>query len=248
MLKENNQYLRNKAEPRTYIDENGDEFPIETLKSFLDQFVKPAHRKDFIDWCRETRGVSRFEMSDEDFINTKEDDRQSWGMSYANFRDSYKDHIFESENKRITKRELCDEVEVLINEAIEKAYNESTKLSLMDYGVCIDKYGTKVFMLSGGLNGPGKWNEYLQTLAIFVVELIDKLQATYGKDADVWLVDLKNDCADDIFYPVFGFHLGEDLDETESVEWQEQNTWQADEGEEECPFEYDKCTDEWDCY
>lgn len=146
-----------------------------------------------------------------------------------------------------TKRELCDEVEVLVKEVIEKTYNDSTKLSLMDDGVCIDKYGTKVFMLSGGLNGPGQWNEYLETLAQFTVDLIDKLRLTYGEVADVWLVDLKNDCADDIFYPVFGFHLGEDLDETESIEWQEQNTWQADEGEG-CPFEYDKCTDEWNCY
>lgn len=145
----------------------------------------------------------------------------------------------------LTKRELCTEVEVLINEVIKKTYNESTKLSLMDTGVCIDKYGTKVFMLSGGLNGPGKWNEYLQTLAIFVVELIDKLQVTYGKDADVWLVTLKNDCADDVFYPVFGFKLGEEFDETESAEWQEKNTFYAD-NEEKIPFDYDNCTLDWD--
>jgi hypothetical protein len=151
------------------------------------------------------------------------------------------------ESKRPSKRELCDEVEVLVKEAIEKTYNDSTKLSLMDDGVCIDKYGTKVFMLSGGLNGPGQWNEYLETLAQFTVDLIDKLRVTYGEDADVWLVDLKNDCADDIFYPVFGFRLGEDYDETESIEWQEQNTWQA-EDDKEIPFEYDKCTDEWNCY
>lgn len=149
------------------------------------------------------------------------------------------------ESEKLSKRDICKEVEDFVNEAVEKTYNDSTKLSLMDYGVCIDKYGTKVFMLSGGLNGPGKWNEYLQTLAIFTVELIDKLQLKYGKDADVWLINLKNDCADDIFYPVFGFRVGEDLDETESIEWQEQNTWQADEEGEEIPFEYDECTEDW---
>lgn len=150
-------------------------------------------------------------------------------------------------SEKSSKRDLCDEVEVLVKEAIEKTYNDSTKLSLMDDGVCIDKYGTKVFMLSGGLNGPGQWNEYLETLAQFTVDLIDKLRLTYGEAADVWLVDLKNDCADDIFYPVFGFRLGEDYDETESIEWQEQNTWQA-EDDKEIPFEYDKRTDEWNCY
>lgn len=162
-------------------------------------------------------------------------------------KDSLKENRQFRESKRLSKRELCDEVEVLVREAVEKTYNDSTKLSLMDDGVCIDKYGTKVFMLSGGLNGPGQWNEYLETLAQFTIELIDSLQVTYGKDADVWLVDLKNDCADDIFYPVFGFRLGEDYDETESIEWQEQNTWQA-EDDKEIPFEYDKCTDEWNCY
>lgn len=149
------------------------------------------------------------------------------------------------ESEKLSKRDVCKEVEGFVNEVIEKTYNDSTKLSLMDYGVCIDKYGTKVFMLSGGLNGPGKWNEYLQTLAIFTVELIDKLQVKYGKDADVWLINLKNDCADDVFYPVFGFKVGEEFDETESIEWQEQNTWQADEEGEEIPFEYDECTEDW---
>lgn len=146
------------------------------------------------------------------------------------------------------KRKLCKEVEELVNKAIEKTYNDSTKLSLMETGVCIDKFGTKVFMLHGGRNGDGNWNEYLQTLAIFTVELIDMLRVTYGENADVWLVDLKNDCADDVFYPVFGFKVGEDLDETESIEWQEANTWQAETGDEEIPFEYDKCTDDWDAY
>ena len=103
-------------------------------------------------------------------------------------------------------------------------------------------------MLHGGRNGDGNWNEYLQTLAIFTVELIDMLRVAYGENADVWLVDLKNDCADDVFYPVFGFKVGEDLDETESIEWQEANTWQAETGDEEIPFEYDKCTDDWDAH
>ena len=142
------------------------------------------------------------------------------------------------------KKKLCKEVEKLVNKAVKKTYNDTTKLSLMNDGVCIDKYGTKVFMLSGGRNGDGKWNEYLQTLAQFTVELIDMLQTTYSKDADVWLVDLKNDCADDVFYPVFGFRIGEDFDETESIEWQESNNWQADSGEE-IHFIYDECTEDW---
>ena len=122
-----------------------------------------------------------------------------------------------------TKSELCDEIEVLVKEAIEKSYNDSTKLSLMDEGVTVDEYGTKVFTLSGGLNGKGQWNEYLQTLAIFTVELIDKLRNVYGEGADVWLINLKNDCADDIFYPVFGVKVGEEFDETELQEATEIN-------------------------
>lgn len=144
----------------------------------------------------------------------------------------------------MNKRALCDKLTFLIEEALEKSYNDSTKLSLMPENVCIDSYGTKVFMLSGGLNGPGKWNEYLQTLAIFTVELEDMLELQYGENAGVYLINLKNDVADDIFYPVFGIRVGEAFDETESEEWQETNNWQTKESAE-IPFEYDKCTDDW---
>jgi len=143
------------------------------------------------------------------------------------------------------KRDLCIEIQNFVEEAIEKTYNDSTQLSLMEDGVCIDKYGTKVFMLSGGRNGDGEWNEYLQTLSIFVVELIDKLRLEYGENAKVWLIDLKCDPADDVFYPIFGVGVGEENDETESLEWQEKNTWQADSRGEKIPFKYDECTDEW---
>ena len=142
------------------------------------------------------------------------------------------------------KRDLCNELEGWVEKALEKTYTDSTKLSLMPEGLCIDAFGTKVFMLSGGLNGRGEWNEYLQTLAMFVVELEDMLKLNYGEDARVYLITLKNDCADDIFYPVFGIKVGKEFDETESDEWQEKNTWQAEDGEE-IPFDYDECTDEW---
>lgn len=187
---------------------------------------------------------------------TKEDDKRTTKEAFKDFtadtivvnnkdciKKIQKENFKESETTN-PKRKLCKEVEGLVNKAVEKTYNDTTKLSLMNDGVCIDRYGTKVFMLSGGRNGDGKWNEYLQTLAQFTVELVDMLQTTYSKDADVWLVNLKNDCADDVFYPVFGFGVGEGFDETESMEWQENNTWQADSGEE-VPFRYDECTNDW---
>lgn len=44
----------------------------------------------------------------------------------------------------------------------------------------------------GGANGPGKWENYLQQIRKLVLELKKKFK-------DVWLVDLENDCLDDVY-------------------------------------------------
>lgn len=56
----------------------------------------------------------------------------------------------------------------------------------------IDKYGTKVIELDGGLNGIGEWNDYLYDLYSIFSELsLKKIHA--------WMISLENDCLDDIF-------------------------------------------------
>ena len=143
------------------------------------------------------------------------------------------------------KKALCKIIEKFVEIALKDTYRDDVKLDLMPEGVCISKYGTKMFQLSGGLNGPGVWENYFNNLADFVVRLGDLLKTIYGDTAKVWLVNIYNDCCDDVFYPVFGVGLGEKVDPTESIEWQEENTWQANEEGEKIPFEYDKCTDDW---
>ena len=44
----------------------------------------------------------------------------------------------------------------------------------------------------GGINGNGKWTDYLKAIS----ELFTAISHSYK----CWLVDLKNDCLDDVFY------------------------------------------------
>ena len=53
-----------------------------------------------------------------------------------------------------------------------------------------------VVHLYGGRNGSGKWNEYLVDLLSTINKLTDESIGAFKK---VWLISLKNDCADDGF-------------------------------------------------
>ena len=50
--------------------------------------------------------------------------------------------------------------------------------------------------LYGGKNGSGQWNEYLVDLLSFINKLKEE---SIGAFKNVWLISLKNDCADDVF-------------------------------------------------
>ena len=53
-----------------------------------------------------------------------------------------------------------------------------------------------VIHLYGGKNGSGEWNEYLVDLLSTFNKLKDE---SIGGFKEVWLISLKNDCADDVF-------------------------------------------------
>lgn len=53
-----------------------------------------------------------------------------------------------------------------------------------------------VIHLYGGKNGSGQWNEYLVDLLSTFNKLKDE---SIGGFKEVWLISLKNDCADDVF-------------------------------------------------
>ena len=66
---------------------------------------------------------------------------------------------------------------------------------LVGDGVYYDEYGTIIAYLYGGLNGGGDWKDYLNGL-ITVLEGIEELP-----EVDLaYLVDMVNDCPDDVFY------------------------------------------------
>lgn len=105
----------------------------------------------------------------------------------------------------------------LINEALEKVSNEEKKKELdeivneiepiirsmrtkkSNIGILtgkgfteVDKYGTKVVCLTGGLNGCGKWEDYFNDLS----KVMSKLE---NSGYHVWTINLDNDCLDDVF-------------------------------------------------
>lgn len=53
-----------------------------------------------------------------------------------------------------------------------------------------------VIHLYGGKNGSGEWTEYLVDLLSTFNKLKDESIGTFK---EVWLISLKNDCADDVF-------------------------------------------------
>lgn len=68
--------------------------------------------------------------------------------------------------------------------------------------VNLDNY--YVIYLHGGKNGNGYWNSYLIDASnIFEKLLFEK----YGNFKDVWLIDWKNDCSDDVFDMWIGVKL-----------------------------------------
>ena len=66
----------------------------------------------------------------------------------------------------------------------------------LDFVAKVEKSEHLVIHLYGGKNGSGQWNEYLVDL----LSTFNKLkEGSIGAFKRVWLISLKNDCADDVF-------------------------------------------------
>lgn len=70
----------------------------------------------------------------------------------------------------------------------------------------VDKYGTKVLCLTGGLNGCGEWEDYFSDLSKVVTRLKKEGYHT-------WTINLENDCLDDVFYLKLGISRKKNDDE-----------------------------------
>lgn len=96
--------------------------------------------------------------------------------------------------KDMNKEEKTKVLEEIINDIkplIKEMYKETSKITLLESEV--DEYETMTITLCGGLNGSGEWNNYFNDLARIFEELKEK-------GFDVWVINLENDCLDDIFY------------------------------------------------
>ena len=72
---------------------------------------------------------------------------------------------------------------------------DSSNLKL-DFVAKVEVSEHLVIHLYGGKNGSGQWNEYLVDLLSTFNKLKDE---SIGGFKEVWLISLKNDCADDVF-------------------------------------------------
>ena len=99
-----------------------------------------------------------------------------------------------------------------VSDAAEKGETDSLDLGKV-YLAEYDFEGTTkshyVLVLFGGLNGSGKWTNYFQTL----INVFDKLDE---KCEDCWLIELDNDCADDVYTAYVGVKIPENLKESVS--------------------------------
>ena len=66
----------------------------------------------------------------------------------------------------------------------------------LDFVVKVEESEHLVIHLYGGKNGSGQWNEYFVDLLSFINKLKEE---SIGGFKEVWLISLKNDCADDVF-------------------------------------------------
>ena len=66
----------------------------------------------------------------------------------------------------------------------------------LDFVAKVEESEHLVIHLYGGKNGSGQWNEYFVDLLSFINKLKEE---SIGGFKEVWLISLKNDCADDVF-------------------------------------------------
>lgn len=94
----------------------------------------------------------------------------------------------------ISKEERLERFEKEVDSTIKKIDNLTSNIAVLKSH--IDNYGTMTITLRGGKNGNGEWDEYFHDLSTIV--------STIRNNYEFWLIDLHNDCIDDIFYATFG--------------------------------------------
>lgn len=86
-----------------------------------------------------------------------------------------------------------DDVITRVTKSLAGCNSSNLKL---DFVAKVEESEHFVIHLYGGKNGSGQWNEYLVDLLSTFNKLKDE---SIGGFKEVWLISLKNDCADDVF-------------------------------------------------
>lgn len=93
------------------------------------------------------------------------------------------------------ENEIHKKIGACIAKVKEKA--ENNRLLSLDGVVECDQGSHYIAFVSGGANGSGDWVEYLGTFQAIIEGL--------KEDGNAWLVELTNDCCDDVHYALIGF-------------------------------------------
>ena len=96
---------------------------------------------------------------------------------------------------------VLDKVVYNVNEIIRKVNNDKVKLDENYTKIVESKTGHVIVEIAGGLNGGGDWEDYFEVLA----NLCKVAKEKYGKK--IWVIELNNDCLDDIFYIKIGIRV-----------------------------------------
>ena len=132
-------------------------------------------------------------------------------FDYKEFNKKLNENAEYLEMEEGEKLDKCDASEKELQTAINKYDNDKrSKMSLGEYGR--DEYGTNVITIYGGLNGHGEWDNYFED----ILSLYNDLSVKYH----VWLIDLENDCLDDLFVLKFGIR-NKDKDNDDKTELEE---------------------------
>jgi hypothetical protein len=112
---------------------------------------------------------------------------------------------------KVSREDKEKELDQIVKEVIPIIHEMKTEKS--EIGVLtgkdfteVDKYGTKVLCLTGGLNGCGEWEDYFSDLSKVVTRLKKEGYHT-------WTINLENDCLDDVFYLKLGISRKKNDDE-----------------------------------
>lgn len=107
------------------------------------------------------------------------------------------------------EKSLVDDFSKVLESISKEVSDPNTDMRVVDgkANFYIDKYGTLVAELQGGLNGSGDWEEYFSTFKT----LCEKLKE---KKIKIWLIEGENDCLDDKYIMSFGVkRMDEELNE-----------------------------------